>query len=103
MKNQKLGIGSISLALVVISFVWTYEIYGICVGDSILSMLSIPTWSNSENASGIHYTVFYSLIFLIPALILAIKYKNDLFARIGKWLSIIFIGIFALSMFFMVV
>lgn len=103
MKNKKLGIGSMSLVLVVIAFVWSYEIFGVCVGDSILTTLNIPTWSDSANASGIHYTVFYALVFLIPALVLAIKYKNDLFAKVGKWLSIIFVGIFVLSIFFMVV
>lgn len=102
MKNKKIGIGSISLLLVVIAFIWAFEIYGICLGDSVLSTFGIPTWSNSANASGTHYTVFYTFIFLIPALLLAIKYKNDLFAKVGKVLSILFTAILILGLLFMV-
>ena len=98
----KIGIGSISLLLVIIAFFWAFEIMGFCLGDSILATLNIPTWSNSANASGTHYTVFYTFIFLIPALVLAIKYRDDLFAKVGKWSSIIFIAILLLGMLFMV-
>ena len=103
MKNKKIGLGSISLLLVIIAFIWAYEIFGVCVGDSILATLNIPTWSNNVGKSGIHYTVYYAFIFLIPALILSIKYKENLFAKVGKWLSIIFICILSLSFIFMVV
>ena len=99
---KKIGIGSISLLLVIIAFFWAFEIMGFCLGDSILATLNIPTWSNSANASGTHYTVFYTFIFLIPALVLAIKHRDDLFAKVGKWSSIIFIAILLLGMLFMV-
>ena len=99
---KKLGIGSLSLLLVIIAFFWAFEINGICFGDSILATLNISTWSNNANASGIHYTVFYTFIFLIPALVIAIKFKNDLFAKVGKWLAVGFMVILLLSMFFMV-
>ena len=102
MKNKKLGLGSISLLLVVIAFFWAFEIMGFCLGDSILATLNIPTWSNSANASGTHYTVFYTFIFLIPAIAIAIKYKNDSFAKLGKWLSISFISLLLLGALFMV-
>ena len=99
---KKIGIGSISLLLVIIAFFWAFEIMGFCLGDSILATLNIPTWSNSANASGTHYTVFYTFIFLIPALVLAIKHRDDLFAKVGKWSSIVFIAILLLGMLFMV-
>ena len=99
---KKIGIGSISLLLVIIAFFWAFEIMGLCLGDSILTTLNIPTWSNSANASGTHYTVFYTFIFLIPALVLAIKHRDDLVAKVGKWSSIIFIAILLLGMLFMV-
>ena len=99
---KKIGIGSISLLLVIIAFFWAFEIMGLCLGDSILTTLNIPTWSNSANASGTHYTVFYTFIFLIPALVLAIKHRDDLFAKVGKWSSIVFIAILLLGMLFMV-
>lgn len=103
MKNKEIGIGSISLLLVIIAFFWAFEIQVFCLGDSILATLNIPTWSDSANASGTHYTIFYTFIFLIPALILSIKYKDALFAKIGKWLSIVFIGILLLGFIFMIV
>ena len=62
MKNKKIGIGSLSLLLVIIAFVWAFNIFGVCVGDHILATLNIPTWSNMANATGTHYTVFYSFI-----------------------------------------
>lgn len=99
---KRIGIGSISLLLIIIAFFWTVEIMGFCLGDSILSTLNIPTWSNNVNASGTHYTVFYTFIFLVPALVIAIRYKDDLFAKVGKWVSIIFIAILLLGMMFMV-
>ncbi|MBE5820205.1 MAG: hypothetical protein E7310_05275 [Clostridiales bacterium] len=102
MKDKKIGIGSLSLLLVIIAFFWAFEIMGFCLGDSILATLNIPTWSNSANASGTHYTIFYTFIFLIPALVLAIKYKEDLFAKVGKWLSVGFIALLLLGMLFMV-
>lgn len=102
MKDRKIGIGSISLLLVIIAFLWAFEIYGFCLGDSILATLNIPTWSNSANASGTHYTVFYTFIFLIPALILSIKYKDDKFSTVGKWLSILLTGLLILGLFFMI-
>lgn len=102
MKNKKIGIGSISLLLVIIAFFWAYEIYGFCLGDSILATLGIPTWSNSAGASGTHYTVFYTFIFLIPALILSIKYKENKFALAGKVLSIFFMSELLIGFLFMI-
>ena len=103
MKNKKIGIGSLSLLLVIIAFVCAFNIFGVCVGDHILATLNIPTWSNMANATGTHYTIFYSFIFLIPALILSIKYKDNLFTKVGKWLSITFIGILLPGFIFMIV
>ena len=94
MKNKKIGIGSLSLLLVIIAFVWAFNIFGVCVGDHILATLNIPTWSNMANATGTHYTVFYSFIFLIPALILSIKYKDNLFTKVGNWNTFTWIYIY---------
>lgn len=100
MEKKKIGIGSISLLLVIIAFFWAFSIKGFCLGDNILSFFKIPNWSNGT--SGTHYTIFYSFIFLIPSLLIALKFKNDLFAKIGKWLSIIFITILLIGFMFMV-
>ena len=103
MKKKKLGIGSVSLLLAMVALLWSCNIKWIdnfCLGDYILNIFSIPSWSNGT--IGTHYTVFYSYIFLIPALIIGIKKKEDLFATVGKWLSIILIVVFMLFAFFII-
>lgn len=102
MKKKKIGIGSLSLLLVLIAFIWAFEFYGVCIGDHILTTLNIPTWSNMSSASGTHYTIYYALLFLIPALILGLKFKDNLFSKIGALLSIVFITILILCFFFMI-
>ena len=82
--KKKIGIGSVSFVLAIIAFAWSYEIKGFCLGDSVLATLNIPTWSNSANASGTHYTVFYAFLFLIQSIVLSIKYKHDCLAQVGK-------------------
>lgn len=87
---RKIGVGSLSLPMVLLAILWGCNIPwldGACPGDIVLTALNIPTWSKGE--TGIHYTVFYSLILLIPAFILGAKCKGDMFASIGKWLSAI--------------
>ena len=101
--EKKVGIGSLSLALALLAFVWAFEIMGFCLGDSVLAALNIPSWSNGAGASGTHYTVFYSLLFAIPAIPLALKYKNDLFAKAGKWLAIAMCAFIILGLLFMAV
>ena len=98
--KKKFGLGSLSLLFVIVSFVWSFEIFGYCLGDEILSALHFQTWSNGKD--GIHYTVFYAYLFLLPALLLSIGYKDDLFAAIGKRLAYIFIGFLLFASLFMV-
>lgn len=103
MNKKKLGAGSISLLLVILALIWSCNIKWLdnfCLGDYILNTFNIPSWSNGTN--GIHYTIFYSYIFLIPAAILGVKKKDDLFATVGKWLSITLMILFIIACFFMV-
>lgn len=118
MSKKRVGIGSISLLLVIIAFIWNYNIFGFCLGDNVLSFFNLPTWSNENNeqivnsfsivtfgnkGEGIHYTVYYSFILLFPALVLAVKNKNHLFATIGKWMAIILIVLLAVSPLFVII
>lgn len=100
--KKKIGIGSVSFVLSIVAFVWAYEIMGFCLGDSVLATLNVPAWSNSANASGTHYTVFYAFLFLIPSIVLSVKYKHDCLAQVGKWLSIILSSILIVGLCFMV-
>lgn len=100
MEKKKIGVGSISLLLVVIAVLWSFNINGFCFGDYVLSLLNIPAWS--DGTEGIHYTAFSALILLIPALLISLKFKDSLFSKIGKWLSIILIIMILLWMIFVI-
>ena len=99
--KKRVGLGSISILLVIIAFFWSFEIFGYCLGDNLLTALSLPAWSNGTN--GTHYTVFYSYLFLIPSLFFSWRYKNDLFAVVGNRLAFVFIVVLLFSSLFMVV
>ena len=87
MKN-KFGPGSLSVILDMIAHTWSYNIDGYCLGDKVLEYWNMPQWSNPTNSTGIHYTVYYSFLLLIPAIILSVKYKDNFLSRLGKWWAI---------------
>lgn len=92
MKSKKMGLGSLALVLSIIAIVWSCSMPWLgncCPGDIILKYIGIPRWSNG--VSGTHYTVFYSFVFWIPAFVLGIWKRNDLFAVAGKWIAGFFI------------
>ena len=91
MVKQKLGIGTISLPLALIGLVWSLEIYGFCLGDIVLNSIGLRAWTKID--TGIHLTVFYSLLFFIPALIVGFMYKESFGSKAGRIASIIFIGL----------
>ncbi|KAB2336340.1 hypothetical protein F7731_12720 [Cytobacillus depressus] len=88
--RKRLGLGSISLLLFVIGLLFSFSFgkHG-ALGDTILRFVGLNPWSNGE--TGLHYTMFYSLIFYIPAWIIGNKFKSDLGAKTGKILSVIMI------------
>lgn len=101
--SKKLGMGSLALLLSIIAIIWCCNIRcldNFCLGDMVLKLLKLPSWSNGAN--GTHYTVFYGLIFLIPAFILGAKQKQDLFATAGKTIAGFLIVIFTAMLFFLV-
>lgn len=100
--KKKIGIGSLSLILAILAFVWSFDILGFCLGDTVLTALNLPTWSNNLHANGTHYTIFYAFIFLVPSVLLSLKYKNDFGTQVGKWLSVILTTILILGFLFMV-
>lgn len=100
MEKKKIGVGSIPLLLAIIAIFWSFNINGFCLGDYILSLLNIPAWS--DGSEGIHYTAFSALLLLVPALLISLKFKDDLLSKIGKWLSINLIAMILLSIFFII-
>ena len=89
MKRKKIGIGSISLLLFIMGYLFTFRFNNVCIGDNILTYLGLKPWSNGN--SGIHYTVFYSLLFFIPSLIIGYKFKDNFGSKVGKILSAIIV------------
>ncbi|WHY84651.1 hypothetical protein QNH39_18615 [Neobacillus novalis] len=89
-QNKKIGMGSISLLLLMFGILFSFSWKNTeALGDTILRFLGLNPWSNGE--MGTHYTIIYSLIFFIPALILGHKYKSNLGAKLGRNLSLIMI------------
>ena len=81
----KWGWGSLSLPLVVLALVWSFRIGGFCLGDVVLGALSLPAWS--QGSQGTHYTVFYAYLFLIPAFLLAQRFRGQLLTHTGGWFA----------------
>ena len=86
--KKTLGKGSVSLLLVVLALMWSCNLpvlNGKCFGDIVLNSLGLPTWSNGT--TGLHITIYWSLLLFIPAFFIAIRNKTDLFAKSGMWIS----------------
>lgn len=85
--KRKIGIGSISLLLSILGILFAFS-FGDkgCYGDILLKSIGLSPWS--EGDTGLHYTIFYSLVFFVPSSILGYKFKNNAGARVGKILSI---------------
>ncbi|WP_270304834.1 hypothetical protein [Terrisporobacter petrolearius] len=95
MKKKKIGIGSLSLLLFVVGCLFSFTFYNLTIGDNILTYIGLKAWSNGN--SGTHYTIFYSLLFFIPSLILGYKFNEDFGSKVGKILSTIMVTIIVVN------
>ncbi|PID04497.1 MULTISPECIES: hypothetical protein [unclassified Sporosarcina] len=101
--HKEIGWGSLSLLLFILGLLFfvsfgTYD----ALGDYILRLMRVKPWSNVN--TGMHYTVFYSLAFYIPALIIGYKFKSDWGAKVGRILStILVVSILVTLLFFVVI
>lgn len=83
----KVGLGSTSLLLFICGLLFAFSFtHGASYGDRILTFVGLHPWSNGD--TGLHYTMFYSLVFYIPALILGYKFRHDIGAKVGRVLSL---------------
>lgn len=97
--NKKLGFGTLSLLLFAFgSLSMTTFKNGFCLGDSILGSLGLCAWSG-----GFHLTLLYCLAFFIIAIVFGFTFKSDLGARVGRGLSLIFLSVTGLFLFFVTV
>lgn len=85
MSEKQLGFGSTSLIFLLLGILWACDINHFCVGDYILDVIGMKSWSN-----GRHTGILYSLIFLVPSCYIAYKWPKDLGANICFKISIIF-------------
>lgn len=100
--KKTIGIGSTSILIFIAGIIFSFSFPNkICLGDSILEYLGLKSWSNGS--TGIHYTIFYSLIFFICSFIVGHKFKDNVGAYLGKSLSLIILGIILLSLLFMAI
>lgn len=95
MEKKKIGIGSLSLLLFVVGCLFSFTFYNLTIGDNILTYIGLKAWSNGN--SGTHYTIFYSLLFFIPSLILGYKFNEDFGSKVGKILSTIMVTIIVVN------
>ena len=58
MIKKKIGIGTISLLLVIFAFIWSFNVLDFCIGDKVLEFFNIPTWSGNGNEQQIVDTFF---------------------------------------------
>ncbi|WP_051280440.1 hypothetical protein [Anaerovorax odorimutans] len=91
--EKKIGVGTCSFLFVIFSIVWSFDFNGFCIGDNFLNLIGLSPWSNGN--IGIHYTVYYSIIFLLPAYIIAKKFPDHFLAKASKILSL-WMGFFLL-------
>ena len=89
-KGHKFGIGTLSLILALLGLLFSFSFgLNVSVGDSLITLLGLRAWSNGNK--GLHYTIFYTLIFFIPALYISYKFKDDMGSRLGGIISILYI------------
>ncbi len=100
MSKNKIGIGSASLLLFIIGCLFSFTFNGICIGDNILNYIGLKAWSNGN--TGTHYTVFYSLLFFIPSLIIGYKFKDNFGSKAGKILSAIIVTMIIVNSLFFI-
>lgn len=101
--KKRFGAGSISIALFILAMVWSTSIKAFdnfCLGDFVLNAIGLQAWSNGSH--GTHYAIFYSIVFLLPAIIMGYKFRSHLFAKTGTICSTSLTGVLVLALFFMI-
>ena len=61
--------------IIIFAFVFSWSYNFSCLGDEILNYFGLPAWS-VNNSSGSHYTVIYSAVMVLIAIIIRVKYSN---------------------------
>ncbi|WP_156906570.1 hypothetical protein [Alteribacter aurantiacus] len=101
-RGKTIGFGSVSLLLFIVGILFSLSFGNQeSIGDRILRFIGLNPWSNGD--TGLHYTIYYSLIFYLPAWMIGFTFNNDLGAKLGRTLSLIMMVFILLSLFFIAV
>jgi len=97
-RSKELGIGTISLVLCLVGLLFSFSFNNFSIGDYIINGIGLKSWSNGN--SGLHYTIYYSLIFFISSFFIGLKYKKHFGSKLGRNTSaVIIITFFIMSLF----
>lgn len=100
--KKKFGPGSLALLLLILGVYFSVSFNNKpSFGDHVLTFLGLTPWSKGD--SGIHYTVYFALIFFIPASILGYTFRNDWGAKVGRIISTIISVILIFSIFLIII
>lgn len=69
MSVTKKGFRTLSYCLIIMAFFFSFSFPAFCLGDSILSHMGLPAWSEQ----GFHLTILYSMAFLFATIVLLHK------------------------------
>jgi len=74
--KKKIGYGSLSSVLFLFAIIFSFTLNSYTLGDSILALLNLKSWSSNTN--GFHYTIIYSGILIIISLAIGNKFPTDI-------------------------
>lgn len=95
--KSKFGIGTFALVICLMGILFCLSFGQRAVlGDRILNYIGLQAWS--KGSDGIHYTIFYSFLFFVPAVFLGFKFREDIGAKMGARLSLIITVLILLAM-----
>lgn len=101
--KKKIGKGSFSLLLAFLGMAVSFKFGNYILGDHLFSTLGLSAWSNGVDNTGFHYTMFLSIVFFIPSLIIGYKNPEEFGAKIGKWISSIYLILIIVAFIFFII
>jgi hypothetical protein len=89
LKRRLFGYGFVLLMVFGIAFA-SQDKNGFSFGDRILQRIGLEAWSNPEQNMGFHYTVLYSLVFIIGGWWGAVRLLKEIHPKIDRRMVVLF-------------
>ena len=97
--ERKVGLGTFSPVILILSIILSFSFgNNIVIGDLILESIGLKAWSDGH--TGVHYTLFYTLLMVVLAYYIGDKYETHLWARAGKNSSVFILALLTLVIIF---